>query len=915
MKALHLLDIARCDTGDEPSTWHALRDTDDNPGTWHALRDTDDKLSTWHALRNGSGKPSTGSALRDTADKLSSGHALRDNSEMLSTGLSMILAYVERAPMSQRIYAYVRIRPLSSSEKRAGEKSCWQVSGNTISAAEGYGKQSVSSSQVDHVFDTDSDNKVVYDIAAQDLVGDVVNGVNGTLIAYGQTSGGKTHTMIGTREEPGVISRAVEDIFHRINASDGREFLVRVSYLELYNEEVRDLLAPGKPLRIFDRGHVSHVEGLHEEPVGSLEALAFHMNKGDYNRHVGTTDMNSQSSRSHAIFRIVIESRSRAQGQPVSAAHHTDEQGEARGVLVSTLCLVDLAGSERLSKTGADGAQIKEGVNINKSLSVLGNVISILSSAKTTAETHIPYRDSKLTRILQPGLGGNAKTAIICAMTPSARHLDESKGTLGFACRAMRVTNHVTVNRIRHRDSFIGLNGQKLDELRVKLQEAGQSSETLDTKPETKKTGSLAALKWKLKASSQAEQESHKKAQQHLQDEFDSLMKLMLVGKTQTHTGNPSDERLKHSGRVLHAKPRSGDAGTDTAAYHCSAAFGADTNDHDGRRCDVPSPVRSNFTMELMHAKFDKGTRGAGPQQSIATRRGPALSLTRWDSGGADITNWLVSTSESVSPAKERQLHRSHHDGEVGHQPPSPVQIQSEQSEASTGFFTPRASLVPSTEQEALTSPHQAQSEERRENDKRHVDSNNEQGALGCLQVENARLEQENESLRGENEGLKLEMASLKAENKRLFESAHSGVLTKTLRLRSEGGIGQASHFVSVLKEDTLEKKEGKFHVTWNQRHVELKADGSIQWGLQGALPIDGGIAVRAGLLPEAGEFWVKIVQSKDAVKGRVSQEGKERLGRTKESGMQNLQFRALSIKASWKWVELINSLPPNRLM
>ncbi|ORY05417.1 kinesin-domain-containing protein [Basidiobolus meristosporus CBS 931.73] len=271
-----------------------------------------------------------------------------------------------------------------------------------------------------------------------------MNGVNGTIFAYGQTSSGKTFTMHGTKEEPGIIPMAIEDIFRYILETPDREFLLRVSYLEIYNEVIKDLLNPeNENLNIRqDPTRGVFVGKLTEAIVLSPEEVIQLMKKGESNRHVGETNMNERSSRSHTIFRMVIESRER------SKESKRDSQSNVGGaVKVSSLNLVDLAGSERVGQTGAEGIRLKEGGHINKSLLALGTVIAKLAEQEND-RGHIPYRDSKLTRILQPSLGGNARTAIICAITTASNFYEETTSTLKFASRAKTISNKPEVNEV-----------------------------------------------------------------------------------------------------------------------------------------------------------------------------------------------------------------------------------------------------------------------------------------------------------------------------------------------------------------------------------------------------------------------------------------------------------------------------------
>eukprot|EP00889_Picochlorum_renovo_P006018 jgi/Picre1/33048/NNA_008374.t1 len=351
---------------------------------------------------------------------------------------------------SENIRVYVRLRPLQGGEERS-----WKVEGgNTVAPlqrcqGEGY--------SLDSVFDEQSKTKDVYDMTTKKLIEQVVEGFNSTVFAYGQTSSGKTHTMKGNEEEPGIIPLSVRDLFRMMQQlSNERDFLVRVSYMEIYNEEIRDLLAAGdvcgSQVAIKQSAEQGiFVDGLQEIIVSSVDHVLQLVEQAEQERHVGETKMNKRSSRSHAIFRMVIESRAHAGGNTP--------------VKVATLNLVDLAGSERISKTGAEGQRKKEGAAINKSLLSLGTVISKLSEGAS----HIPYRDSKLTRILQPSLGGNAKTAIICAITPAVEHCEESHSTLRFACRAKTVVNRATMNEVLTDAALLKKQAKEIEELRKQI--------------------------------------------------------------------------------------------------------------------------------------------------------------------------------------------------------------------------------------------------------------------------------------------------------------------------------------------------------------------------------------------------------------------------------------------------------------
>ncbi|XP_062200040.1 kinesin-like protein KIN-7I isoform X5 [Phragmites australis] len=356
----------------------------------------------------------------------------------------------------ERIHVAVRSRPLSPEDART---SPWRVSGNAIALS----TQSSTRFEFDRIFGEECRTAEVYEARTKRIVDSAVRGFNGTVFAYGQTSSGKTYTMKGSDKEPGIIPLAVDDLFQSIQEHTDREFLVRMSYMEIYNEEINDLLVPEhRKLQIKESSERGiYVAGLREEIVTCPEQIMDFMSFGESHRHIGETNMNLYSSRSHTIFRMVIESREKVDG---------NETGDCcDAVRVSFLNLVDLAGSERAVKTGAEGLRLKEGSHINRSLMTLGTVIKKLSEGVEDQGGHVPYRDSKLTRILQPALGGNANTAIICNITLAQVHADETKSSLQFASRALRVTNCACVNEIVTDAALLKRQRNEIEELRAKL--------------------------------------------------------------------------------------------------------------------------------------------------------------------------------------------------------------------------------------------------------------------------------------------------------------------------------------------------------------------------------------------------------------------------------------------------------------
>ncbi|KAF8746120.1 hypothetical protein AX14_000172 [Amanita brunnescens Koide BX004] len=286
----------------------------------------------------------------------------------------------------------------------------------------------------DRVFPMGTMQQEVFDYGVKEIVKDVLDGYNGTVFAYGQTGSGKTFTMMGadidSDELKGIIPRITEQIFQSIVESDQHlEYLVKVSYMEIYLERIRDLLAPQNDnLQVHEeKSRGVYVKNLSDYYVSSAREVYEIMRTGGAARVVSSTNMNAESSRSHSIFLITIQQR------------NTETGAQKTG----NLYLVDLAGSEKVGKTGASGQTLEEAKKINKSLSALGMVINAL----TEKAKHIPYRDSKLTRILQESLGGNSRTTLIINCSPSSYNEAETLSTLRFGIRAKSIKNTARVNQ------------------------------------------------------------------------------------------------------------------------------------------------------------------------------------------------------------------------------------------------------------------------------------------------------------------------------------------------------------------------------------------------------------------------------------------------------------------------------------
>lgn len=320
------------------------------------------------------------------------------------------------------IKVIIKSRPRIQREIDSHQMEQWEISGNTIQCMSPL--HPTYRYTFDKIYDQSATNDELYKNDVQPIVNKVINGYHGTIFAYGQTSSGKTHTMLGTKENPGIIRMAAEQIFDEIQKCPaGKTFMIKVKYFEIYNENVIDLQKDSKEMQ---KGVVD------AKWVQVKDDIIKIIDDGNANRKVAQTKMNMQSSRSHAILQIFFESI-RSSDDDIA--------------LVSSLNLVDLAGSERADQSGATGSRLIEAGNINKSLLTLSRVIEILSGMKSSNDVvHIPYRNSKLTYLLKDSLGGNSMTAIICSITPVA--IGETNNTLGFAMRAKKIQNEPIVNKV-----------------------------------------------------------------------------------------------------------------------------------------------------------------------------------------------------------------------------------------------------------------------------------------------------------------------------------------------------------------------------------------------------------------------------------------------------------------------------------
>ncbi|CAM1306070.1 KIF17 (predicted) [Pycnogonum litorale] len=376
----------------------------------------------------------------------------------------------------------------------------------------------------DGAYDVSSTTEQIYNEIAFPVVEGVTEGYNGTIFAYGQTGCGKSFTMQGienSQAQKGIIPRAFEHIFEAIATAESTKFLVHASYLEIYNEEIRDLLGKDSKKKLELKEHPEkgvYIPGLSVHGVHNVKECDVIMKKGWNNRSVGATLMNADSSRSHSIFTIYLETMQMKED---------NEEHIRKG----KLNLVDLAGSERQAKTGSTGDRLKEATKINLSLSALGNVISALVDGKSK---HIPYRDSKLTRMLQDSLGGNTKTLMVACLSPADNNYDETLSTLRYANRAKNIKNRPKINE-DPKDALLREYKEEIERLKMMLDGKGDTGNNVAVtlrQPTAPRKGSLE-LEEKIRKEyeekmnelkSQYEQEQKSKAR--LQEDVQKLQNL-----------------------------------------------------------------------------------------------------------------------------------------------------------------------------------------------------------------------------------------------------------------------------------------------------------------------------------------------------------------------------------------------------
>ena len=379
------------------------------------------------------------------------------------------------APKAECVKVAIRVRPMNKHEKEQNSTVCVDVdkANNTVSVS----KTDCKTFQFDYVYPMETTQRQIYDEVAFPIVDSIFQGYNGTIFAYGQTGCGKTFTMMGVVDNPelkGVIPNAFAHIFGFIKTEgESKKFLVRCSFVEIYNEEVRDLLV-NKSTKLDIREDPKKgvfVKDLTYVTLKDTQDIQKCLDRGNKNRHVGATSMNDQSSRSHSLFTVYLE---------------IEENGKIRS---GKLNLVDLAGSERVGKTNATGQTFDEGKKINLSLTALGSVIDALSQNRK----YIPYKDSKLTRLLADSLGGNTKTVMFANISPASYNYDETLGTLRYASRAKLIKNAPVVNE-DPKDALLRKYEEEIKALKEKLANGGNINDVLEEVSEESDDGDDAEV-------------------------------------------------------------------------------------------------------------------------------------------------------------------------------------------------------------------------------------------------------------------------------------------------------------------------------------------------------------------------------------------------------------------------------------
>lgn len=471
-----------------------------------------------------------------------------------------------------------------------------------------------------YVFAPEDTQEMIYENAVKSMVLKLFSGYNVTILAYGQTGSGKTHTMGTTfdgnlNDDMGVIPRAVGEIFEQISTMPDDDFTVQCSFIELYQEKLYDLLS--KNSREQSLVDIREIDGrivipnLTETSVKSIVETFNCLIQGSSDRAVGATAMNAQSSRSHAIFTITVQKT---------------PKDNSESATIAKFHLVDLAGSERSKKTGTVGVQFMEGVKINQGLLALGNVISALGSEMQKSQ-HVPYRDSKLTRLLQDSLGGNSMTLMIACVSPADYNCEETIGTLQYADRAKKIKNKPIVNADPKTAEINRLKAE-IQSLRVELlSKSGIGSTVIEkckkcddppTKAELKQENCVLAEKMQVALFEMAQRENilteYEETIESLNGKIEEL-KQQIVNLDKVNTANMSPEELKSYEEKVHAvtttifdltahmKERNDCIAQNSKPSHSQSFSGANSSIADAAENDKFIKQQTEYQQELREVK------------------------------------------------------------------------------------------------------------------------------------------------------------------------------------------------------------------------------------------------------------------------------------------------------------------------
>jgi hypothetical protein len=550
----------------------------------------------------------------------------------------------DKPKSAENIKVIVRCRPLNSKETESGYKPCVDMN---------LGESTV---QVNHVcgdpdrwtFDGVVNNsysqKDVFNQFIMPMVDSVMEGFNATVFAYGQSGSGKTHTMTGkldVEELRGIIPRTFDHVFNVMReqqqAHPGRTFGVSCTFVELYNGKIHDLLAKQQvPLTVKEnKDKTFFVQGVNIPQVKFPEDLARHMEEGTDRRRVASTDLNADSSRSHSLFTLIID------------MIDTDEDGTSRSV-TSKFNLVDLAGSERQSKTGAAGDTLKEGCNINLSLSALGTVIDTLVKGKG----HVPFRSSPLTMLLKDSLGGSSKTVMFANIGPSEHNLSETVSTLRFADRAKQIKNKPVVN--------LDAKDQKIQELTDQVSDLKEKLKQFESVGVAKMEEELESLRERvgeLEIDLDNAVNGREADQVESQQARDSLTAELNSAKSELAESTAAAESLAAENRSTVDQLRDEKSQREEIWFSCTAHFGEEVHDVDSlleRLRALASSIPEEQHIKVVSELRAQSAAAAGAKDEAETELSRVMGVLKSSESEVDsLKKKLEKTKERLEKEKD----------------------------------------------------------------------------------------------------------------------------------------------------------------------------------------------------------------------------------------------------------------------